>query len=485
MKYILVIDEGTTSTRAMIFNEKMEAVSSAQKKFTQYFPKPGWVEHDAEEIYEKVLETICEALKKAEINPKDIVSIGITNQRETIVPFDGKTGKPVSRAIVWQCRRTADMVNKLKEEGLEKEIHGRTGLFLDPYFSGTKIRYLKEHGVKEGTLFGTIDAFLVFKLSGGVSFATDPSNASRTLLFNINTMSYDEDLLEIFKVKKEELPEVLDSASVFGKTKGVECLPDGIPITGILGDQQSALLGQGGIKEGIAKNTYGTGSFLLVNIGEKPFFFKKGILTTVAFRINGKTDYAVEGSVFIVGALIDWLVSVGLLKDVNEIEKIFSEKTTTDVYFVPAFTGLGAPDWDPSARGAIFGLTRGTTREDIVRAAILSIPLQTESLLRVMRDNGISISEMRVDGGVSNSNSIMQLQADISDIRILRPDFKEITAKGAALISAIGSDMIKPEDTGRFINFEGTFLPEMSLTEREKMFKMFLKAIERTKQWEV
>ncbi len=484
MKYILVIDEGTTSTRAMIFDEKMKEVSSARRKFAQYFPKPGWVEHDAEEIYEKVLETICEALEKAKINPRNIISIGITNQRETIVPFDRGTGKPVSRAIVWQCRRTADMANTLKEEGLEEEIHKRTGLFLDPYFSGTKIRYLKEHGIKIGTLFGTIDAFLVFKLTGGENFFTDTTNASRTLLFNINTMSYDKDLLEIFKVKKEELPEVKESASFFGKTKGVKCLPDGIPITGILGDQQAALLGHGGIEYGIAKNTYGTGSFLLVNIGKNPLLFDKGILTTVAFTINGKTNYSVEGSIFIVGALIDWLISIGLLKNIEEITDILSKNTETNVYFVPAFTGLGAPDWDSSARGAIFGLTRGTTREDIVRAALLSIPLQTESLLRIMRENDITVSEMRVDGGVSENDMIMQLQSDISDLKILRPKFKEITAKGAAFVSGIGAKIIKIDDINSFISFEKAFLPNMNLTKREKLFKTYIKAVERTKGWE-
>ncbi len=485
MRYILVIDEGTTSTRAMIFTEKMKPVSSSQKRFHQYFPEPGWVEHDADEIYEAVLETICEAVNKANINPKEIVSIGITNQRETIVPFDRKTGQPVSRAIVWQCRRTAGMVSMLKEEGLEEEIHERTGLFLDPYFSGTKIRYLKEHGIKDGTLFGTIDAFLVFKLSGGKSFATDVSNASRTLLFNINKLSYDKDLLEIFKVHLDELPEVKESTALFGKTKDVKCLPDDIPISGILGDQQAALLGHGGLSYGIAKNTYGTGSFLLVNIGKKPLLFKRGILTTVAFSILGKTSYAVEGSVFIVGALIDWLISVGLLKGIDELNKILSQKVETEVYFVPAFTGLGAPDWDPSARGGIFGLTRGTTREDIVRAAILSIPLQTESLLRTMEENGISISEMRVDGGVSNNDYIMQLQADISNLKIIRPQLKEITAKGAALISALGMKLIRKSDIDKFIKFEKTFLPEMGLMQREKMYKNFIRAVERTKGWEV
>ena len=486
MGYTLVIDEGTTSTRAMLFNEKMQAVSVSQKRFKQYFPKPGWVEHDANEIYEKVLETICQAIQIAGIKPEEIDSIGITNQRETVVPFDRKTGVPKHRAIVWQCRRTASMIEMLKKEGIEEEIHKRTGLFLDPYFSGSKIRYLKENvpQTESDTYFGTIDAFLVYKLTGGRSFKTDPSNASRTLLFNINTMRYDPYLMEIFKVKKDELPEVVPSNSIFGKTKGVKCLPDGIPITGILGDQQAALLGQGGIDKGIAKNTYGTGSFLLINTGEKSEFFKKGILTTVAFQIDNSVHYAVEGSVFIVGALIDWLIQVGLLNSVEELNAILKKSVLTDVTFVPAFVGLGAPHWDPDARGAIFNLTRGTTREDIVRAAVLSIPLQTEELLRAIKENGISISEMRVDGGVSNNSYIMQLQADISNLRVLRQPFKEITAKGAAFISAIGAGKMNLLDINKFISFEREFIPHMEDRDREKLFRSYSKFVDKVKSKE-
>jgi glycerol kinase len=487
MGYILVIDEGTTSTRAMLFNEKMQSVSVSQKRFKQYFPKPGWVEHDAEEIYANVEKTICEAIQIAGIKPSEITSIGITNQRETIVPFDKKTGKPTHRAIVWQCRRTADMIKKLKEDGIEAEIHKRTGLFLDPYFSGSKIRYLKENipETRSNTYFGTIDAFLVYRLTGGKSFKTDPSNASRTLLFNINAMQYDPYLMDIFSVKEDELPLVSASNSLFGKTKGVKCLPDGIPITGILGDQQSALLGQGGFVKGVAKNTYGTGSFLLVNTGDKPVFFDKGILTTVAFKIDKVVNYAVEGSIFIVGALIDWLVQVGLLRSIEELNEILSESVVTDVYFVPAFTGLGAPYWDPDARGAIFNLTRGTQREDIVRAAILSIPLQTEELLRTMKENGIEISEMRVDGGVSNNDFIMQLQANISALKILRQPFKEITAKGAALISALGSRTISFQDINKFIVFDKEFVPQMNSKERENIYRNYLKFIDKVKSKEV
>ena len=483
MGYTLVIDEGTTSTRAMIFNEKMQAVSVSQKRFKQYFPEPGWVEHDADEIYEKVLETICKAIHIAGIKSEEVDSIGITNQRETVVPFDRKTGMPKHRAIVWQCRRTAGMIEALKKEGIEEEIHKRTGLFLDPYFSGSKIRYLKENvpQTKSDTYFGTIDAFLVFKLTGGRSFKTDPSNASRTLLFNINTMRYDPYLMDIFKIKEDELPEVVPSNSVFGKTKGVKCLPDGIPITGILGDQQAALLGQGGINEGIAKNTYGTGSFLLINTGEKPEFFKKGILTTVAFQIDNSVHYAVEGSVFIVGALIDWLIQVGFLNSVEELDTILKKSVLTDVTFVPAFVGLGAPHWDPDARGAIFNLTRGTTREDIVRAAVLSIPLQTEELLRVIKNRGISVSEMRVDGGVSNNDYIMQLQADISNLKILRQPFKEVTAKGVAFISAIGAGKMNLSDINKLISFEREFIPRMKDDERERLYRSYSNFVDKVK----
>jgi len=481
--YTLVIDEGTTSTRAMIFNEKMQAVSVSQKRFKQYFPGPGWVEHDADEIYEKVLETICKAIHIAGIKSEEVDSIGITNQRETVVPFDRKTGVPRHRAIVWQCRRTAGMIEMLKNEGIEEEIHKRTGLFLDPYFSGSKIRYLKENvpQTKSDTYFGTIDAFLVYRLTGGKSFKTDPSNASRTLLFNINTMRYDPYLMDIFKIKEDELPEVVPSNSVFGKTKGVKCLPDGIPITGILGDQQAALLGQGGIAPGIAKNTYGTGSFLLINTGEKPEFFKKGILTTVGFQAGSIVHYAVEGSVFIVGALIDWLIQVGLLSGIEELNTILKERLSTDVCFVPAFVGLGAPHWDPDARGAIFNLTRGTTREDIVRAAVLSIPLQTEELLRVIKNRGISVSEMRVDGGVSNNDYIMQLQADISNLKILRQPFKEVTAKGAAFISALGAGKMSLSDIGKFVSFEKEFIPRMKDDERERLYRSYSNFVDKVK----
>ncbi len=486
MGYTLVIDEGTTSTRAMIFNEKMQAVSVSQTRFKQYFPKPGWVEHDASEIYEKVLQTICQSIQIAGIKPKEIDSIGITNQRETVVPFDRKTGVPKHRAIVWQCRRTASMIEALKKEGIEEEIHKRTGLFLDPYFSGSKIRYFKESvpQTKNNTYFGTIDAFLVYRLTGGKSFKTDPSNASRTLLFNINTMRYDPYLMNIFKVKENELPEVVPSNSIFGRTKGVKCLPDGIPITGILGDQQAALLGQAGISSGIAKNTYGTGSFLLINTGEKPEFFKKGILTTVAFQIDNSVHYAVEGSVFIVGALIDWLVQVGLLNSVGELNTILKKSVFTDVTFVPAFVGLGAPHWDPDARGAIFNLTRDTMREDIVRAAVLSIPLQTEELLRAIKENGISISEMRVDGGVSNNDYIMQLQADISNLKVLRQPFKEVTAKGAAFISALGRGKMSLSDIGKFVSFEKEFIPRMKCDERERLYRSYSNFVDKVKSRE-
>ncbi len=486
-KYILVIDEGTTSTRAMIFNESIKAVSVSQKRFTQYFPKQGWVEHNADEIYQKVVETINEAIDKAHIKSSEIISIGITNQRETIVPFDRKSGKPLHRAIVWQCRRTANLIKKLKDTGIEEELHRKSGLFLDPYFSGSKIRWLKDNveDINNNTLFGTIDAYLVFRLTNGKNFKTDVTNASRTLLFNINTLSYDSDLLDVFNVKKDELPEVMESAAIFGRTKNVPGLSDGIPITGILGDQQAALFGQGGIEKGIAKNTYGTGSFLLINTGSKPQFLQRGILTTVASGIDGKIQYAMEGSIFVVGALIDWLHDIGLIKDVQELNAILKENSKTDIYFIPAFTGLGAPHWDPSARGAIFGLTRGTTRKDIIRGAALSIPLQTEELLRVMKRNKVEISEIRVDGGVSNSDSIMQLQSDISNIKVMRPAFKEITAKGAALVSAIGAGIIKRNDIKKFVDIDRIFTPDMDMEKREKMFKMYLKAVDRVKNWEV
>ena len=485
--YILVIDEGTTSTRAIIFDEKMKEVSSSQKKFNQYFPRPGWVEQDAEEIFKKVLESIKEALQKGEIDSKDILAIGITNQRETVVPFDRDSAKSLHNAIVWQCRRTTQLSEALKEQGMEKVIHEKTGLFLDPYFSGTKIRWLLENVPqvnKKKTLFGTIDAFLVYKLSGGKFFKTDVTNASRTLLFNINNLQYDKELLHLFKVSEEMLPEVVESVDIFGTTSGIDILPDGVPITGVMGDQQAALFGQGGVKKGIAKNTYGTGSFLLLNTGDKPQFFDKGILTTIASKIKDKTQYAIEGSIFIVGALIDWLLEVGLLKSFDELNDILSNGIETDIYFVPAFTGLSAPHWDPYARGGIFGLTRGTKREDIVKGAIYSIALQTEGLLRFIKEKYPEVSEMRVDGGVAKNDYIMQLQSDMSHIKIIRPVCKESTAKGAALLAAIGAGILQEEEIGNCFAVEKVFNPLWNNIKREAAYEKYLKAVERVKNWE-
>ncbi|MCD6107631.1 MAG: glycerol kinase GlpK [Caldisericaceae bacterium] len=485
--YILVIDEGTTSTRAIIFDEKMKEVSSSQKKFNQYFPRPGWVEQDAEEIFKKVLESIKEALQKGEIDSKDILAIGITNQRETVVPFDRDSAKSLHNAIVWQCRRTTQLSEALKEQGMEKVIHEKTGLFLDPYFSGTKIRWLLENVPQvnnKKTLFGTIDAFLVYKLSGGKFFKTDVTNASRTLLFNINNLQYDKELLHLFKVNEEMLPEVVESVDIFGTTSGIDILPDGVPITGVMGDQQAALFGQGGVKKGIAKNTYGTGSFLLLNTGDKPQFFDKGILTTIASKIKDKTQYAIEGSIFIVGALIDWLLEVGLLKSFDELNDILSNGIETDIYFVPAFTGLSAPHWDPYARGGIFGLTRGTKREDIVKGAIYSIALQTEGLLRFIKEKYPEVSEMRVDGGVAKNDYIMQLQSDMSHIKIIRPVCKESTAKGAALLAAIGAGILQEEEIGNCFAVEKVFNPLWNNIKREAAYEKYLKAVERVKNWE-
>lgn len=486
-RYILVIDEGTTSTRTIVFDENMREVSSAQKKFNQYFPKPGWVEQDAEEIFEKVLESIKEALQNGKIDSKDILAIGITNQRETVVPFDRDSGKPLHNAIVWQCRRTTQLSEDLKAQGMGKVIHEKTGLFPDPYFSGTKIRWLLENVPEisnKKTLFGTIDAFLVYKLSGGRSFKTDATNASRTLLFNINNLQYDKELLHLFKVKEEMLPEVVESVDIFGTTSGIDVLPDGIPIMGVMGDQQAALFGQGGVKRGIVKNTYGTGSFLLLNTGEKPQFFDKGILTTVASKIKGKTQYAIEGSIFIVGALIDWLLEVGLLKSFDELNDILSNGIETDIYFVPAFTGLGAPHWDPYARGGIFGLTRGTKREDIVRGAIYSIVLQTEELLRFIKEKCPEVSEMRVDGGVAKNDYIMQLQSDMSHIKIIRPVCKESTARGAALLAAIGAGVLQEEEIENYFTVEKVFNPLWDNIKSEMTYEKYLQAVKRVKNWE-
>lgn len=443
-EYIMAIDAGTTSSRTIIFDLKGNIVSSAQEEFRQIYPEKGWVEHDAEEIAQTQLRTIKRAVEKANIDASSIIAIGITNQRETVVAWDKITGKPLYNAIVWQCRRTAPFCEKMKEEGLEKTIREKTGLVIDPYFSATKIKWLLDNVAEvkkaknEGRLaFGTIDSWLLAVLTGWKSHKTDQSNASRTMLFNINTMKWDKELLEYFGIPEESLPEVCDSNSDFGFLDEI-VLGEEIPITGILGDQQAALFGQNCFDFGEGKITYGTGSFILVNIGEKPVISKHNLVTTVAWVIDGKPFYAIEGSVFIAGAAIQWLRdNLRIIENSAETEVMALEAgESKGLIFVPAFTGLGAPYWKPDVKGLIYGITRDTERKHIVRSCLEGIAFSIRDVLDgVTNDCGQPLHIIRVDGGASANNFLLQFQSDLLGIPIIRPKVIETTAMGAALMA--------------------------------------------------
>ncbi|MGB9755300.1 MAG: glycerol kinase GlpK [Desulfurella sp.] len=491
-KYIMALDQGTTSSRTIIFTVYGNIVSVDQKEFTQYFPRPGWVEHEAEEIFESQLETAKNAIKKANINPEEIIAIGITNQRETTIVWDRLTGKPVHRAIVWQDRRTAGICDVLKSKSYEPIVRQKTGLVLDPYFSGTKLTWLFENidGLKEkaqkGDLaFGTVDSWLIYKLTGGKSHVTDVSNASRTLLFDINTLSWDDELCNMLEVPKSVLPNVKPSASSFGETDpsffGVS-----IPITGVAGDQQAALFGQACFKAGMAKNTYGTGAFVVLNTGEKPII-GDGVLTTLAWKIkNEKPNYALEGSIFVAGAAVQWLRDgLKLIDDSPDIENLAKKATDNGgVYFVPALVGLGAPFWDPYARGLIIGITRGTTKAHLARATLESMAYSTKDAIEAMvRATGIPLTELRVDGGASINNILMQFQSDILNVPVLRPRVSETTALGAAYLAGIGADAIDVDTIEKRWELDAQYQPQMKKGERERLYAQWQKAIERSKNW--
>ena len=443
-KYILALDQGTTSSRAIIFDKKGEIKSTAQKEFQQIFPRSGWVEHDPLEIWSSQLKVMNEAL--VGINKDEIAAIGITNQRETTVVWDKTTGKPVYNAIVWQDRRTANITDQLKEDGLESVFQKKTGLILDPYFSGTKINWILENveglrkKAEQGILaFGTIDSWLVWNLTKGEHHITDVTNASRTLLYNIHQMKWDTELLDILNIPRNILPKVYPSSVVYGKTSK-DIIGSEILIGGIAGDQQAALFGQNCIEPGMVKNTYGTGCFMLMNIGETPVESSHKLLTTIAWKIDNKVEYALEGSVFIGGAVVQWLRDgLGIINSSQEIEEIASKVDNTGgVYFVPAFSGLGAPHWNPHARGAIVGLTRGTTSEHIARAALEAIAYQSFDLVQAMeKDSNIKLKQLRVDGGASVNNLLMQFQADLLRVPIIRPKITETTALGAAYLAGL------------------------------------------------
>ncbi len=494
-KYVMALDAGTTSNRCILFNEKGEICSMAQKEFTQYFPQPGWVEHDANEIWQTQLSVARKAMADVGATYQDIAAIGITNQRETTIIWDRKTGQPVSHAIVWQCRRTSDFTEELKANtpGIVETFRDKTGLVIDPYFSGTKVRWILDNveGVREraekGELcFGTVDSWLIFKLTKGKVHVTDYSNASRTLLFNINTLEWDEELCKILDVPMGILPEAKPSSCVYGESDP-EFFGGPIKIAGAAGDQQAALFGQTCYTPGEAKNTYGTGCFMLMNTGEKPIFSKNGLLTTIAWGLDGKVEYALEGSVYVAGAAIQWLRDELRLVDTSPDSEYFATqvKDTNGCYVVPAFTGLGAPYWDPYARGAIMGLTRGVNKYHVIRATLESLAFQTNDVLHAMElDSGIHLSALKVDGGACKNNFLMQFQSDIINAPVRRPVCVETTAMGASYLAglAVGFWSSK-EDVIKNWALDREFEPAMDEATREKELKGWNQAVKATFGW--
>lgn len=491
---ILALDQGTTGSRAFIFDEQGAIVASDYKEFKQYFPRAGWVEHDADEIWASCGQVIRGALRKARISSQQIAAIGITNQRETTVLWDRKTSKPVAHAIVWQCRRSSEICLGLKTRGLEKTFKQKTGLVLDPYFSATKIKWyldsipgLRQRAARGDICFGTIDSWLIWKLTAGQAHVTDMTNASRTLIFNIRTLCWDKELLKILNIPPAILPRVRNSGSIFGYTNGQKnLLPDGIAIAAVMGDQQAALYGQGCFERGTSKNTYGTGCFIVLNTGKKCIYSRKGLLTTLACDEYGKPLYALEGSVFIAGAVVQWLRDeLGVIKKSSDIEQaIAGIKDTQGVYFVPAFTGLGAPYWDSEARGLICGLTRGANRKHIMRAALESIAYQTKDIVDIMnKELGKNIRELKVDGGACKNNFLMQFQADILGCKIIRPQIIESTAQGVAYLAGVTIGLWQgKKDLEKLHKIERVFSPRMPQPERKRLYDGWLAAIERVKK---
>ncbi len=489
--YILALDQGTTSSRAILFDAEQNIVDIAQREFEQIYPRQGWVEHDPMAIYSSQYSVMTEVIAKSGVSVRDIAAIGITNQRETTVVWDRETGRPVYNAIVWQCRRTADIVARLTADGLEEHIRQATGLIPDAYFSGTKIRWILDH-VEDGQrlaeegrlLFGTVDSWLVWKLTGGAAHVTDRTNASRTMIYNIRTLDWDEELLRALNIPRAMLPRVCTSSQVYGTVnlEGRE-----IPIAGIAGDQQAALFGQGCFQAGEAKNTYGTGCFLLMNTGEELCRSKNGLLTTVAAGVGERVQYALEGSVFVGGAVIQWLRDEMRFISESRDAEYYAQKVpdTGGVYIVPAFTGLGAPYWDMYARGAIVGITRGTGREHLIRAAQESIAYQVADLVEAMeKDTGVPMKELKVDGGASRDGFLMQFQADILDRTVRRPMIRETTALGAAYLAGLAVGVWKDTDEiCRLWSCDRTFAPDMEAARREKLLAGWHKAVGRSLHW--
>ncbi|HFI5655691.1 TPA: glycerol kinase GlpK [Streptococcus agalactiae] len=490
-KYVMAIDQGTTSSRAIIFNKKGEKIASSQKEFPQIFPQAGWVEHNANQIWNSVQSVIAGAFIESSIKPGQIEAIGITNQRETTVVWDKKTGLPIYNAIVWQSRQTAPIADQLKQEGHTNMIHEKTGLVIDAYFSATKVRWILDHvpGAQERAekgelLFGTIDTWLVWKLTDGLVHVTDYSNAARTMLYNIKELKWDDEILELLNIPKAMLPEVKSNSEVYGKTTPFHFYGGEMPISGMAGDQQAALFGQLAFEPGMVKNTYGTGSFIIMNTGEEMQLSQNNLLTTIGYGINGKVHYALEGSIFIAGSAIQWLRDgLRMIETSSESEGLAQSSTSDDeVYVVPAFTGLGAPYWDSNARGSVFGLTRGTSKEDFVKATLQSIAYQVRDVIDTMQvDSGIDIQQLRVDGGAAMNNLLMQFQADILGIDIARAKNLETTALGAAFLAGLSVGYWESMDELKELNATGQlFQATMNESRKEKLYKGWRKAVKAT-----
>ena len=491
-KYILALDQGTTSSRAILFDKDGYILAKSQQEFTQIFPQPTWVEHNPMEIWASQWQTVQNVLQKAGVKASEIAGIGITNQRETTIVWNRHTGEPLCNAIVWQDRRTAAICDRLKGEGHSQQVTDKTGLVIDAYFSGTKLHWIlenvpnaREMAANGDILFGTVDTWLVWKLTNGEQHITDYSNASRTLLYNIHSLEWDDELLSILNIPKQMLPQVCPSSMIYGYT-AVELLGERIPIAGIAGDQQAALFGQGCYRAGMAKNTYGTGCFMLMNTGEKAVASQNGLLTTIAWGVDGKVNYALEGSVFIAGAAIQWLRDgLRLLDESPDSEYLASKVGSTEgVYVVPSFAGLGAPYWNMYARGAVFGLTRGTTKAHFIRATLDSLAYQTKDVLMAMeQDSGIHLQALRVDGGASANDLLMQFQADILATSVERPKIIETTALGAAYLAGLAVGFWSREDLSAKWHVDKTFLPNMSDTDRVKLYKGWKKAVKCVMDW--
>ncbi len=492
-KYILSLDQGTTSSRAIIFDKKGSIVATAQKEFTQIFPQPGWVEHDANEIWSTQLGVATEAVLKAGLTVNDIAAIGITNQRETTVVWDRDTHLPICNAIVWQDRRTAEYCDKLKKEGHAETIQQKTGLVTDAYFSGTKVKWIldnvegaRDKAQKGELCFGTIDSWLLWKLTNGKVHATDVSNASRTLLYNIHTLQWDQDLLKLFGIPESMLPEVRSSSEIYGHTENILTATQ-VPVSGIAGDQQSALFGQMCTQPGMVKNTYGTGCFMLMNTGTKPVASKNNLLTTIAWKVNGEVQYALEGSVFIGGAVVQWLRDgLKIIQTSGDVEALaVKAEDNGGVYFVPAFTGLGAPYWNQHARGIIVGITRGSSDAHIARAAIESIAFQSMDLMNAMEaDAGLPIKEVRVDGGATVNNQLMQFQSDILNTQVIRPQVTETTALGAAYLAGLAVGYWNSiDELQQYWQKDKAFTPSMNDEKRNDLQKNWKKAVKAAQAW--